>query len=133
MLNPLRQVSDDRLKTNISKINSQGGRWSSANLYQQGGAVQQSQNDFNLLASQILERGQDRRMQGIMGLLGQTLGPTFGGPFTQGSSGFENALGLLSILFPGGGGGQSAPQNGGGGGGGGYDLSQILSGFGGGG
>ena len=57
-------------------------------------------------------------MQAIMGLLGPAMGPTFGGPFTQGSSGFDNFLGLLdagsNFINPFGGGGKPKVTTGGG-------------------
>lgn len=96
MLGPLGAASNQRLNDQIGALNaSSPGRFSSANIYAQGQLRERSQNDFNLLASQVLEHGRDRQLQAIMALLGPAMGPTFGGPFTQGSSGFENFLGLL--------------------------------------
>ena len=41
---------------------------------------------------------QQQQLAAIMALLGPAMGPTFGGPFVQNPSGFENFLGLLSTL-----------------------------------
>lgn len=99
VLGPLSNVFNTRLNDQISQLNaSSPGRFSTANLFQQGQLRQRSMDDFNLLGSQILERGQDRQLQAIMGLLGPTLGPTFGGPFTQNPSGFEHLLGGISSI-----------------------------------
>lgn len=122
VLGPLKAVSDQNLQDNIAGLNaSSPGRFSSANLYAQGQLRQRSMNDFNLLGSQVLEHGRDRQLQAIMAILGPALGPTFGGPFTQGQSGFGNLLGgidsianLLGALKGGSGsGGGHSTQNGG--------------------
>lgn len=119
ILGPLGEVFNTRLNDNISQMNaSTPGRFSSANLYQQGQLRQRSMQDYNLLASQVLNQGRDRQLQAIMGLLNPVLGPTFGGPFTQGSSGFEHLLGGIGAVAQipglggmlGGGGGPSASR-----------------------
>lgn len=96
VLGPLRAASDQRLNDQISQLNSQGGRFSTGNLFGNMDLRARSQNDFNLLGAQVLEHGRDRQLQSILALLGPVLGPTFGGPFTQGSSGFDNLLGLIN-------------------------------------
>jgi hypothetical protein len=107
VLGPLSASFHQNLTDALSQINNQGGRFSTGNAYLSGQAAQRSLNDFNLLGSQVLEHGRDRQLSAIMGLLGPTLQPTFGGPFTQQSSGFENLLGLAnaaSNFIPGNGG-----------------------------
>lgn len=97
VLGPLRASSDQRLNDLITEQNANSpARFSTANAYQNSQLIQRSQQDFNLLGAQVLERGRDRQLQAIMGLLGPVLGPTFGGPFTQNASGFENFLGLIN-------------------------------------
>lgn len=108
VLKPLRASADTRLNDQITQLNaSSPGRFSSANLFAQGQLRERSQEDFNLLSAQVLERGEDRRLQSILSLLGPALGPAFGGPFTQNPSGWENLLGGVNAagsLIPGGGG-----------------------------
>lgn len=111
ILNPLRASYQTNLNDQIGQLNaSSPGRFSSANLYQQGQLRERSLTDFNVLEGQVRDRAQsrsqDRQMQAILALLAPVLGPTFGGPFTQGSSGFDNFLGLLGagssfLPFPG--------------------------------
>ena len=119
VLGPLRASADERLEDQIGQLNaSSPGRFSSANLYTQGQLRRGSQNDFNLLSSQVLQQGQDRQLQTLMALLGPTLNPTFGGPFTQGASGFDHLLGGIGTVLPfigGGMGGSGARQSYGGG------------------
>lgn len=90
----LRASADQRLGDQIAELNaSSPGRFSSANLYEQGRLRERSQEDFNLLSSQVLEQGRNRQLQSILALLGPVFGPTFGGPFMQNPSGWENLLG----------------------------------------
>lgn len=118
VLGPLRESFDSRLNDQIGEMNaSTPGRFSSANIYQQGQLRQRSLQDYNTLAAQVLDQGRSRQLQAIMGLLGPAMGPTFGGPFTQGASGFDNLLGLIGTVgqFTGGGsGGSSSPIGSGG-------------------
>ena len=94
VLGPLSAVFNQNLNDQISGLNaSSPGRFSTANLYEQSQLRQRSMNDYNLLASQVLEQGRQRQLQAIMALLGPVLGPTFGGPFTQEASPWENVLG----------------------------------------
>lgn len=82
------------LNDQITAMNaSTPGRWSSANLWQQGQLRERSMQDFNVLASQIQQQGRSQQLAAIMALLGPVLGPSFGGPFTQGASPWENILG----------------------------------------
>lgn len=110
VLEPLRASSDRRLNDQITQLNASApGRFSSANLFTQGQLRERSQEDFNLLSAQVLERGEDRRLQAILSVLGPALGPTFGGPFVQNPSGFDNLLGAGQVaggfFMPGMGGG----------------------------
>lgn len=158
VLDPLSAIFGRNLTDQIQQLNaSSPGRWSSANIEQQGRLRERSTGDFNLLAQQIMEQGRQRQLQAastlgvlsgqagqnpfqrllgagqlgtqqtqlaqqqsqfsqqqqlqaIMAILGPILGPTFGGPFTQGASGFENLLAAGQtasgfIPFAGGGGG----------------------------
>ena len=97
-LGPLRASADQRLNDQIAENNANSpGRWSSAQMYTNSELQRRSNNDFNLLSSQVLEQGRNRQLQAIMALLGPAIGPTFGGPFTQGTSGFQDFLGLLEV------------------------------------
>lgn len=99
VLGPLSQQYQQNLDYGLSAINaSSPGRFSTANTYTQGQFTQRALNDYNVLAAQVLEHGRDRQLQAIMGLLGPVLGPTFGGPFTQNASGFENLLGGIGAV-----------------------------------
>lgn len=99
VLGPLGDVFDTRLNDSISELNaSSPGRFSSANIYQQGQLRQRALSDYNLLASQVLEQGRNRQLQALGMLLGPAMGPTFGGPFTQGASGFDSLLGLIGTV-----------------------------------
>ena len=106
-LGPLRASADQRLQDQIAENNANSpGRFSSAQMYTNSELQRRSNNDFNLLSSQVLEQGRNRQLQAIMALLGPAIGPTFGGPFTQQASPFQNVLGLLdsaSNFLPGGG------------------------------
>ena len=99
VLGPLRASADTRLNDQINELNaSSPGRFSSANIFAQGQLRERSQEDFNLLSAQVLEQGRNRQLAAIQGLLGSALGPTFGGPFTQDPSGWENLLGGISSV-----------------------------------
>lgn len=108
VLGPLADQYRQNLDYGLAQINaSSPGRFSTANTYMQGQFTQRALNDYNVLAAQVLEQGRNRQLQAIMALLGPVLGPTFGGPFTQGSSVWENLLGgaqVASNFFGGGGG-----------------------------
>ncbi len=94
VLGPLQNVFRQNLDYGISAINAGApGRFSTGNTYAQGQFTQNALNDFNLVAANVLEQGRNRQLQAIMGLLNPVLGPTFGGPFTQDSSIWENLLG----------------------------------------
>ena len=119
VLGPLYDLNQQHLNDQITQMNSSSpNRFSSTNLYEQGQLRQRSNTDFNALASQVLEHGRDRQLQAIMGLLGPVLGPTFGGPFTQDASLWENLLGGVQAAgsLMGGGAGAAAGAAGGGGG-----------------
>lgn len=99
VLGPLAASSNTRLNEQIGELNaSSPGRFSSANLYEQGRLRARSQEDFNLLSAQVLESGRNRQLQAIQGLLSSVLGPAFGGPFTQQPSGWENLLGGVEAV-----------------------------------
>lgn len=155
VLDPLRAVANRNLNDSLGQMTATApGRWNTAALYNQGQARTRAEQDFNLLASQIMEQGRQRQLQaantlgvlantagnapfqrlgqatelgqaqtgmslqnqqfgqqqqlqGLMAILQLLGGPTFGGPFTQGASGWENFLGGLQtvsgFMKPGGG------------------------------
>jgi hypothetical protein len=119
VLGPLSAQFRQNLDYGLSAMNASApGRFSTANNFTQGQFTQRSLNDYNVLAQQSLEQGRNRQLQAIMELLGPVMSPTFGGPFTQDASGFENFLGFLNTasgFIPFGG----DRDSGGGGGGGG--------------
>ena len=118
-LGPLRASADQRLQDQIAENNANSpGRFSSAQMYTNSELQRRSNNDFNLLSSQVLEQGRNRQLQAIMALLGPAIGPTFGGPFIQESGGMGALGGLLDIasqFIPGGGIARGLLQLGGGG------------------
>ena len=134
-LNPLQAISGRNLEDSLAQMRAGvPNRMSSAALWQEGATRQRSAQDFNLLASQIMEQGRNRQisaaqqlgvlsgqagqapfnraattaglgmqqqgqqMQALMALLGPLLGAAYGGPMTQGQSGFQNLLSLAQTV-----------------------------------
>lgn len=144
VLQPLQDIAGRNLTDSLNQMRSGvPNRMSSAALWQEGATRQRSAQDFNLLASQIMEQGRGRQiqaaqqlgvlsgqagaggfgraataaqlgmqsqgqqMQALLALLGPLLGAAYGGPMTQGPSGFQNLLSLgqtVSSFIPFGGG-----------------------------
>jgi hypothetical protein len=109
VLDPLRASMNQNLGDQLSQMNaSTPGRFSTANLYQQGQLRQRSMNDFNTLGTNILQQGVQNQL-GAANTLGALYGQqsqnqlgaanTLGGLYGQGVQnqlGAANTLGALS-------------------------------------
>lgn len=99
VLDPLRAVSDRRLNEQLQQLGaSVPGRFSTAAIYEQGRTRANSLQDFNLLASQIMEQGRSRQLQAAqtLGMLsGQAGQAPFGRQLAAGQLGTQQT-GLMA-------------------------------------
>jgi hypothetical protein len=106
VLDPLKASFQQNLGDQLSQLNaSTPGRFSSANLYQQGLTRERSLNDFNTLGANILQQGVQNQL-GAANTLGALSGQAGQAPFNrlataqqlgQGQSGM-NLQALMSLL-----------------------------------
>jgi len=115
-LDALQPVFQQNLNTASNKLtaNAPGGRFSSGMLQAQGQLGSQSVNDFNMLASQMIQQGLNRQlqaastlgglagqagnaqMQALQALFGGALGNTFGGAYQTQPSGLVQLMQILA-------------------------------------
>ena len=108
----LRPVFEQNLNTASNKLtaNAPGGRFSSGMLQAQGQLGQQSTNDYNLLASQMIQQGLNRQLQAattlgglssqagnaqlqaLQQLFGGAMGNAFGGSYQTQPSGLQQGM-----------------------------------------
>lgn len=92
VLNPLQAISSRNLEDSLAQMRSSvPNRMSSAALWQEGNTRQRSAQDFNLLASQIMEQGRARQIQAA-NMLGVLSGQAGMNPFQRAAS--ATGLGL---------------------------------------
>jgi len=108
VLDPLRAISGRNLEDSLTQMRAGvPNRMSSAALWQEGATRQRSAQDFNLLASQIMEQGRARQIQAAQ-MLGVLSGQAGMNPFQRAMGAGQLGLqaqgqqmqALMSLLAP---------------------------------